>query len=150
MLQENQRENEKKQYSMFYPEDERSKSHFLNQQYLTNFFEFTNHYKEPDLQNQGKQEEKNQHKIPIIIQYEQEPRYVNQKQYRRIMIRRIKRAQQALKLEELRTKQATKVLDKSNQKYIYESRHQHALKRERGPDGKFLKKQNSVDSPSKL
>ncbi|CAD8055725.1 unnamed protein product [Paramecium sonneborni] len=150
MLQENQRENDKKQYSMFYPEDERSKSHFLNQQYLTNFFEFTNHFKEADLQNQGKQEEKIQPKFPIIIQYEQEPRYVNQKQYRRIMIRRIKRAQQALKLEELRKEQATKVLDKSNQKYIYESRHQHALKRERGPDGKFLKKQNSVESPPKL
>lgn len=44
MLQENQRENDKKQYSMFFPEDDRSKSYFLNPQYLNSFLEATNNY----------------------------------------------------------------------------------------------------------
>ncbi|XP_035672481.1 transcriptional activator HAP2-like isoform X3 [Branchiostoma floridae] len=60
---------------------------------------------------------------------DEEPLYVNAKQYHRIMKRREMRA----KLE------ATGKIPKKRKKYLYESRHKHAMARTRGNGGKFSK-----------
>ncbi|XP_066278778.1 nuclear transcription factor Y subunit alpha-like isoform X2 [Branchiostoma lanceolatum] len=60
---------------------------------------------------------------------DEEPLYVNAKQYHRIMKRREMRA----KLE------ASGKIPKIRKKYLYESRHKHAIARTRGNGGKFSK-----------
>ena len=65
------------------------------------------------------------------------PTFVNAKQYRRILKRREARA----KLEEYyRQKRAQQREAKEKKPYMHESRHRHAMKRPRGPGGRFLTK----------
>ncbi|TMS36227.1 hypothetical protein L596_003443 [Steinernema carpocapsae] len=67
---------------------------------------------------------------PLAVQSsvkEDEPLYVNAKQYNRILKRRLTRA----KLEQ------QGLIPKERRKYLHESRHKHALKRQRGEGGKF-------------
>jgi hypothetical protein len=68
------------------------------------------------------------YRMPEVV--EEEPIYVNAKQYHRILIRREQRA----KLE-----RHNKAL-KTRKPFLHESRHQHAKKRKRGPNGRFMSK----------
>ena len=56
--------------------------------------------------------------------------YVNPKQYKRIVIRR----QNRMRLERLITSR----VPKRTPPYLHESRHAHAMKRQRGPGGRFM------------
>jgi hypothetical protein len=78
------------------------------------------------------------------------PTYVNPKQYARILKRRDARRI----MEEYFARKRREQQSKRNKPYMHESRHNHAMKRPRGPGGRFLTKEeleglrNEEDGPS--
>lgn len=79
--------------------------------------------------------------MPVISVQPTRPTFVNAKQYKRILKRREARARL---VEYYRLKKAAQELAEANgtarRPYLHESRHRHAMKRPRGPGGRFLTK----------
>jgi hypothetical protein len=88
--------------------------------------------------------------LPSTEVVDDQPTYVNAKQYHRILKRRQARAKLELKRKipaerkasaRRRIRLASLTLLAVSQTYLHESRHQHACRRPRGPGGRFLTKE---------
>ena len=78
--------------------------------------------------------------VPAAGSAEESPLYVNAKQFHRILKRRMARQ----KLEE-----ALRLSSRARKPYLHESRHNHAMRRPRGPGGRFLTADEVADMERK-
>ncbi|KAL6938423.1 hypothetical protein ACO0OL_000963 [Hanseniaspora opuntiae] len=73
-----------------------------------------------------------------VIKTKSTMQYVNPKQYERILVRRAARKKLKAIMEHYKQFQHKFNRELNNKSYLHESRHNHAMKRARGPGGRFL------------